>query len=452
MSDQTQTTWATGEVTPAAGALDPSGPEVTEGSAPETAAPAPETAAPVASPATPSDGSPPSGGGSNGAPPEPEALPRLAIDIAETEAIEEQFNAWLRLLVALEGSDLHIKVGSAPLLRIDGRLQRLDRESLDAGDTGGIVDAILPEDLSAPFAERGEADFAHSLAGVGRFRVNVFRQRGTASMVLRRLRFGGPKFEEVGLPDVIRQLSEEVRGLILVTGPTGSGKTTTLAAMLDYINRTKPAHIVTIEDPIEILHRDEVASINQREVGQDTESFLTALRAALRQDPDVILIGEMRDTETVRAALQAAETGHLVLSTLHTVDATETVNRCIDFFPPYQQKQIRLTLAGTLRGIVCQRLVPTVDGGRVPSLEVLVNTGRVAERIADADKTSEIHDVIADGAYYGMRTFDQSLLQFVQAGVVSIEEAMEAASSPHDFQLALQQAGVSVPAGLHIGV
>jgi twitching motility protein PilT len=446
VSDQTQTTWATGEVTQPPGPPDPSGHEAPEGSAPEPAAP-------EASPAPPPEGSPPSGGGgSNGAPPEPEALPRLAIDIAETEAIEEQFNAWLRLLVAQEGSDLHVKVGSAPLLRIDGRLQRLDREPLEAGDTGGIVDAILPQDLSASFAERGEADFAHSLAGVGRFRVNVFRQRGTASMVLRRLRFGGPKFEEVGLPDVIRQLSEEVRGLILVTGPTGSGKTTTLAAMLDYINRTKPAHIVTIEDPIEILHRDEVASINQREVGQDTESFLTALRAALRQDPDVILIGEMRDTETVRAALQAAETGHLVLSTLHTVDATETVNRCIDFFPPYQQKQIRLTLAGTLRGIVCQRLVPTVDGGRVPSLEVLVNTGRVAERIADADKTSEIHDVIADGAYYGMRTFDQSLLQFVQAGVVSVEEAMEAASSPHDFQLALQQAGVPVPAGLHIGV
>jgi twitching motility protein PilT len=453
VSDQTQTTWATGEVAPAAGAPDPSGPEAPEGSAHEPAAPSPEPAASAASPAPPPEGSPPSGGGSSdGGLPESQALPRLAIDIAETEAIVEQFNAWLRLLVAQEGSDLHIKVGSAPLLRIDGRLQRLDREPLDAGDTGGIVEAILPEDLTAPFAERGEADFAHSLAGVGRFRVNVFRQRGTASMVLRRLRFGGPKFEEVGLPDVIRQLSEEVRGLILVTGPTGSGKTTTLAAMLDYINRTKPAHIVTIEDPIEILHRDEVASINQREVGQDTESFLTALRAALRQDPDVILIGEMRDTETVRAALQAAETGHLVLSTLHTVDATETVNRCIDFFPPYQQKQIRLTLAGTLRGIVCQRLVPTVDGGRVPSLEVLVNTGRVAERIADADKTSEIHDVIADGAYYGMRTFDQSLLQFVQAGVVSIEEAMEAASSPHDFQLALQQAGVAVPAGLHIGV
>jgi twitching motility protein PilT len=377
-----------------------------------------------------------------------DAAPEQPAEPGAGAGVGEEFKSWLRLLVQQEGSDLHVKVGSAPLLRIDGRLQRLDRAPLTADDTRAIVDDIVPRDLVGGFVERGEVDFAHSLAGVGRFRVNVFRQRGTASMVLRRLRFGGPRFEEMGLPDVIRQLSEEVRGLILVTGPTGSGKTTTLASMIDYINRTKPAHIVTIEDPIEILHQDEVASINQREVGQDTESFLTALRAALRQDPDVILIGEMRDTETVRAALQAAETGHLVLSTLHTVDATETVNRCIDFFPPYQQKQVRLTLAGALRGIVCQRLVPTVDGGRVPGLEVLVNTGRVAERIADPDKTSEIHDVIADGAYYGMMTFDQSLLQLVQTGRVAIDQAMEASSSPHDFQLALQQAGIAVPAGV----
>jgi twitching motility protein PilT len=377
-----------------------------------------------------------------------DAAPEQSVEPAAGAGVSEEFKSWLRLLVQQEGSDLHVKVGSAPLVRIDGRLQRLDRAPLTGDDTRAIVDDIVPRDLVGGFVERGEVDFAHSLAGVGRFRVNVFRQRGTASMVLRRLRFGGPRFEEMGLPDVIRQLSEEVRGLILVTGPTGSGKTTTLASMIDYINRTKPAHIVTIEDPIEILHQDEVASINQREVGQDTESFLTALRAALRQDPDVILIGEMRDTETVRAALQAAETGHLVLSTLHTVDATETVNRCIDFFPPYQQKQVRLTLAGALRGIVCQRLVPTVDGGRVPGLEVLVNTGRVAERIADPDKTSEIHDVIADGGYYGMMTFDQSLLQLVQTGRVAIDQAMEASSSPHDFQLALQQAGIAVPAGV----
>ncbi len=215
--------------------------------------------------------------------------------------------------------------------------------------------------------------------------------------------------------------------------------------MIDYINRTKPVHIVTIEDPIEVLHKDGVASINQREIGNDTQDFLTALRAALRQDPDVILIGEMRDTETVRAAIAAAETGHLVMSTLHTVDATETVNRVIDFFPPYQQKQVRLALAGTLRGIICQRLVPTVDGGRTPALEILVNTGRIAERIADADKTHEIKDVVADGGFYGMVTFDQWLLRLIQDGVVSVADAMKAVSSKHDFELAMQQAGIAIP-------
>jgi twitching motility protein PilT len=240
----------------------------------------------------------------------------------------------------------------------------------------------------------------------------------------------------------VRTLADEHRGLILVTGPTGSGKTTTLAAMIGYLNETKPVHIVTIEDPIEVLHKDELASINQREVGQDTPDFLSALRAALRQDPDVILIGEMRDTETVRAALQAAETGHLVMSTLHTQDATETVNRVIDFFPPHQQKQVRLSLAGTLRGIICQRLVPTVDGGRTPALEILVNTGRVAERITDEEKTSEIKEVVAEGGYYGMMTFDQALLKLIQQGVVSVEDAMQAVSSKHDFELALQQAGM----------
>ena len=259
---------------------------------------------------------------------------------------------------------------------------------------------------------------------------------------LRRLRFGGPSFEEMGLPDTVRTLAEEHRGLVLVTGPTGSGKTTTLAAMIGHINETKPVHIVTIEDPIEVLHRDAMASINQREIGNDTKDFLSALRAALRQDPDVILIGEMRDTETVRAAIQAAETGHLVLSTLHTVDATETVNRVIDFFPPYQQKQVRLALAGTLRGIVCQRLVPTVDGGRTPALEILVNTGRVAERIADPDTTNEIKDVIADGSFYGMMTFDQSVLALLQEGRITTEAAFEAVTSRHDFELAMQQVGL----------
>jgi twitching motility protein PilT len=256
---------------------------------------------------------------------------------------------------------------------------------------------------------------------------------------------GGPSFAEIGLPDAVREISDEHRGLILVTGPTGAGKTTTLAAMIEYINQTKPVHIVTIEDPIEVLHHDKTASINQREVGNDTDDFLSALRAALRQDPDVILIGEMRDTDTVRTAIQAAETGHLVLSTLHTVDATETVNRVIDFFPPHQQKQVRLALAGTLRAIVCQRLVPTVDGGRTPGLEILINTGRIAERIADPDMTAEIKEVIAEGGYYGMVTFDQYLLELVKKGTVTIEAAMKAVSSQHDFSLALQQAGMTIP-------
>ncbi len=363
------------------------------------------------------------------------------------EGVLEEFQAWLRELVERDGSDLHLKVGVPPKIRQTGVLTPIEgRERLTNEETVAIAVAIVPKDRMPRLHEAGEVDFAHSVPGLGRFRVNVFRQRGSISMVLRKLRFGGPTFAEMHLPETIRTLAEEHRGLVLVTGPTGSGKTTTLAAMIEHLNRTRPCHIVTIEDPIEILFHDDVASINQREVGNDTESFLSALRAALRQDPDVILIGEMRDTETVRAALQAAETGHLVLSTLHTVDATETVNRVIDFFPPFQQDQIRLTLAGALRGIVCQRLVPAVDGGLMPAHEILVNTGRIAERIADADKTMEIHDVIADGGFYGMTTFDRSLLGLVKDGRVTVEAALTASSSPHDFQLQLQQAGIPLPA------
>src|SRR2546425_4404579 len=335
--------------------------------------------------------------------------------------IVPEFNSWLEELVKGEGSDLHVKVGSPPMIRLPHGLIRLERDPLGPIETQAIADGIVPQDRKATFAERGDVDFAYSVPNVGRFRVNVFRQRGSVSMVLRKLRFGGPSFEEIGLPDAVRQIADEERGLILVTGPTGSGKTTTVAAMIAYINETTPVHIVTIEDPIEVLHRDDVASIDQREIGNDTEDFLAALRAALRQDPDVILIGEMRDTETVRAALQAAETGHLVLSTLHTTDATETANRVIDFFPPYQQKQIRYVLAGALRGIICQRLVPTVDGGRTPALEILVNNGRIAERIVDPDRTSEIKDVIAEGVFYGMCTFDQFMLTLLQEGRVTVE-------------------------------
>jgi twitching motility protein PilT len=276
--------------------------------------------------------------------------------------------------------------------------------------------------------------------------VNVFRQRGSVSVVLRLVRVGSPSFDDLGLPPVVRDLADEPRGLVLVTGPTGSGKTTTLSAMIDHVNATRSCHIVTIEDPIEVIHPDQRAAVNQREVGVDTESFITAMRAAMRQDPDVILIGEMRDTETVQAALAAAETGHLVLSTLHTIDATETVNRIVDFFPPFQQQQVRVTLAGALKGVVCQRLVPRRGGGRIPALEVCVNTGRVAERIIDSSKTYEIEEVVADGSFYGMQTFDQALVTLVKGGTITVEDALEAATSRHDFELALQQAGVTVPA------
>jgi len=359
--------------------------------------------------------------------------------------IVDEFAGWLSLLVERNGSDLHVKVGTPPKIRQSGALLPLDRGSLSHDEMEAIGTAIVPPERVDRFEAAGEVDFAYSLPGVGRFRVNVFRQRGSVSAVARMLRFGGPSFDEMGLPEVIRRLADEQRGLVLVTGPTGSGKTTTLAAMIEHVNHTRQGHIVTIEDPIEVLFRDDVASINQREVGNDTESFLSALRAALRQDPDVILIGEMRDTETVRTSLQAAETGHLVLSTLHTVDATETVNRVVDFFPPEQQGQVRLTLAGALRGIVCQRLVNARDGGMIPCHEILVNTGRVAERISDPDKTAEIHDVIAEGGYYGMCTFDQSLLQLVRDEKVTVEAALSASSNPHDFTLQLQQARIALP-------
>jgi len=407
----------------------------------ETPVAPPATAQPTAPAAAPAPAKPTATFASPSAP-QPHSIDPYDHDSIPVPAvgIVKEFSDWLRFLVDQKGSDLHVKVGSAPMIRQDGRLKRLDRTPLTGPETEDIADAIIPHDRKSNLADRGSADFAHSLSGVGRFRVNCFRQRGSVSMVLRKVRVGGPTFDEIEVPDVVRKLADEQRGLILVTGPTGSGKTTTLAAMIGYINQTRPVHIVTVEDPIEVIHPDFQASVNQREVGLDTPDFLAALRDAMREDPDVILIGEMRDTDTVRAALQAAETGHLVLSTLHTVNATETVNRVIDFFPPYQQQQIRLTLAGSLRGIICQRLVRAVGGGRAPSLEVLVNTGRVSERIADSMRTHELEEVIKEGTYYGMQTFDQSLLSLVAAGRVSIEDAMESSSVPHDFELALKQA------------
>ena len=290
---------------------------------------------------------------------------------------------YLRALVECGGSDLHCKVGSPPRVRIDGRLRKLQAPVLTPADTEAFVAQVLREDLVEEFQKSNEADFAHSIPGVGRFRVNAFRSRGSAGLVFRRVSIGAIPLDDLGVPPVLTSLAMEPRGLVLVTGPTGSGKTTTLAGMVDHVNNNREVHIVTIEDPIEVLHYDKLGMINQREVRVDTDDFANALRAAMRQDPDVILVGEMRDAETVKAALAASETGHFVMSTLHTTDAQETINRIIDFFPPHEQKQVRLSLAGALRGIICQRLVPRADGlGRCVAMEICINTGRVADAVS----------------------------------------------------------------------
>jgi twitching motility protein PilT len=370
-------------------------------------------------------------------------LPRQARHArSPTGGFHVDLTALLRTLSENEGSDLHLKVGAPPIMRIDGELRRTDQPRLKPEDTERLAESIMPPERRPQLLGQREADFALTVPGVGRFRVNVFRQRGATSIVLRRVRIGSPSFDELGLPPVAQTLADAPRGLILVCGPTGAGKTTTLAAMIEHINQSRACHIVTLEDPIEVVHLDKLATVNQREIGVDTDNFVIAMRAVVRQDPDVILVGEMRDQETVQAALSAAETGHLVLSTLHTSDAVETVNRIVDFFPPWQHHQVRVTLASVLVGVLCQRLVPQVDGGRSPAVEVMVVTGRVADRIIDADKTSEIHSMIEEGKFYGMQTFDQSLLQLVAEDRVSIEEARLHASNPHDFALMLEQAGL----------
>ncbi|HQY34068.1 PilT/PilU family type 4a pilus ATPase [Actinotalea sp.] len=350
----------------------------------------------------------------------------------------------LHALVSSGGSDLHCKVGSAPRLRVDGRLRRLQVPELHPEDTTAMVAEVLPATLTVEFARTHEADFAYSLPGVGRFRVNAYQARGTSGLVFRRVAVGAQTLVELGVPEVVGELALEPRGLVLVTGPTGSGKTTTLASLVDLINTYKEVNIVTIEDPIEILHSDKKAIVSQREVRYDTADFTVALRAAMRQDPDVILVGEMRDTETVRAALSAAETGHLVMSTLHTIDAQETVNRIVDFFPPHEQQQIRGALAQALRGIVSQRLVRKQDGsGRAAVVEVMVNTGRTAEAIVDPLNNAPLVDLIADGEYYKMQTFDQHLFALIRDGVVSYDDALTVASNPQDLTVSLRGAGVA---------
>jgi twitching motility protein PilT len=329
------------------------------------------------------------------------------------------------------------------MARVHGALRPIEGASkLTAADTEKMLHSVADERHLTEFEEEGEVDLSYEVPGLARFRVSAFRQRGAVSIAFRTIPYQIRTVDDLGLPDVVRRLAEQPRGIILLTGTTGSGKSTTLAAMIDQINTSKARHIVTLEDPIEYLHHDKRSIINQREVGSDTHSFARAMRRVLRQDPDVILIGEMRDEETVRTALAAAETGHLVMSTLHTLDASETINRIIDFFPPHLQGQARVMLASTLRGAISQRLVPKPDGqGRVAACEVMVVTGRIQDLILNPQETGRITEVIAEGEYYGMQTFDQALLKHVVAGNISEETAFEVASSAHDFKLMLAAQG-----------
>jgi twitching motility protein PilT len=349
----------------------------------------------------------------------------------------------LRELVHRRGSDLHLKVGSGPLYRVNGILAVEEgAERLGAEDTEGALRQLLTDEAKlSEFADEREVDFSYEIPDVARFRINAFQQRGVISMACRMIPNQISTIEELALPKVVTELAEEERGIVLLTGTTGSGKSTTLAAMIDHMNHTMTKHVVTIEDPIEFMHSDKRSVINQREVGTDTASFKRALRRVLRQDPDVILVGEMRDEETVHTALSAAETGHLVLSTIHTVDATESINRMLDFFPPHQHAQARSMIAGTIKGVISQRLVPGADGGRVAVCEVLRMTGRVRDMIIDPAQTGNLVEVIASGGYYGMQTFDQALFGHVKAGRVTFEDAMQVASSPHDFKLLMQAEG-----------
>ncbi len=364
-----------------------------------------------------------------------------------------EIDGLLKYMTERGSSDLHCKVGAPPAIRLNGRLVVLsEMPALSAEQTRMLALGMMDERQQRSFDNHREIDFAYSLGGVGRFRVNVFHQRGSVGMTLRRVATERAGFAELGLPPVVRSLAEEPRGMILVTGTAGSGKTTTLAAMIDHINSTRDGHIVTIEDPIEVLHQDKKCIINQREIGIDTESYSDALRHVVRQDPDVILIGEMRDHETVSAALTAAEIGNLVLSTLHTIDATETINRIIDFFPPYQQKQVRLMLAATLKGIVSLRLIPSISGGLVPAVEVLVMTGTIREYINDPDKTYIIRDAMEEGEYYGMQTFDQSLLKLYAERRITLDDAIAMANNAHDFKIKVRQMGVDPHSAAESGV
>ena len=358
----------------------------------------------------------------------------------------------LALSVEQDASDVHIKAGSPPYLRVDGVLMDTDFPKLSATEVVDIAFALMDEKQARAFHETSEADFAYGVAGLGRFRANIFKQRGTVGVSIRRiLTTRVPSFKELGLPPAFERLSDEAKGLLLVTGPTGSGKTTTLAAMVDWLNDNKRLNIITIEDPIEILHTDRKCLIHQREVGSDTESYTEALRHITRQDPDVILVGEMRDVETVTAAINIAMTGHLVLSTFHTQDTTETINRLIDFFPAGMQKQVRIMLTSSLAGVTSQMLLPRADGsGRIPAIEVMVMNGRLAECLLNEETTAVMREVIADGEFYGMQTFNQSLASLYADGLVDFQTAFKASNQPHDFILMTKQMGLPVEETLSI--
>ena len=349
-----------------------------------------------------------------------------------------ELNEILKSAIKHSASDIHLKVGLPPVLRVNGKLLPLKTpQPLRPEDIQAMGAQIFSDDQREKFEKTHEVDCAYSVAGLGRFRVNVFLQRGTVGIAIRVIPVGALSFADLHLPKVLEKISTEHRGLILCTGTTGCGKSTTLASIIEQINNNPSCHIITIEDPIEFLLRDRKSIINQREIGSDTISFTGALKSALRQDPDVILVGEMRDLDTIETAIMAAETGHLVLSTLHTLDAAETINRIVGIFPPFQQKQIRLQLSTLLKSVISQRLVPRRDGtGRVPAVEIMINTARVREYIEDKDKTKKIREAIAQGyVSYGMQTFDQSLMALYKENLITLEEALRQASNPDDFSL-----------------